>query len=159
MSEMSEDHISEQQDPESTTRSFRSIRGFVCLAIAAVAIPVCYSIFISSDSESGVDIPLSQLEKDLAGEEASELSEPGRLVTDATATAIEMPEQSSTTETAGPLFGDPLSTAALSDTTNSDADSASIEVTRFRATQVQPGKQRAQANQAVWLTGSIEPVD
>lgn len=158
MSELSEDHTSEQHDPESTARSFRSIRGFFCLAIAAVSIPVCYSMFTSSDSDSGVGIPLSQLEKDLAGEkasqEASELQEPGRLVTDATATAIEMPGQNSTTEQAGPLFGDPLSTATLSDTTNSDADSASIEVTRFR-----PSTQRAQANQAVWLTGSIEPVD
>jgi hypothetical protein len=157
VSEASEDHISEQHDPESATRSFRSIRGFICLAIAAVGIPVCYSMFNSSDSDSGVDIPLSQLEKDLAGdasEEANELQEPGRLVTDATATAIEMPGQNSTTESTGPLFGDPLSTATLSESTLSEADSASIEVTRFR-----PTNQRAQANQAVWLTGSIEPVD
>ncbi|MDA0591549.1 MAG: hypothetical protein O2820_26260 [Planctomycetota bacterium] len=163
MSELSEDHISEQQELDSGKRSFRSIRGFVFLAIAAAAIPVCYIAFSSSDSSSGVDIPLSQLEQDLAGEDSSEfdqLAEPGRLVSDATATAIEMPGQSSTVESAGPLFGDPLSSATLSDSTSSEGGSASIEVTRFRPTsQLQTGTQRAQANQAVWLTGSIEPVD
>lgn len=165
MSELSEDRVLELVDEDVKRRSYRSIRYFFAMGTVVVAIPVCYTFFFSSsDSESGVDIPLSQLEKDLAGDkasqEANELQEPGRLVTDATATAIEMPGQSSTVESAGPLFGDPLSSATLSDSTGSEGGSASIEVTRFRPTnQLQTGTQRAQANQAVWLTGNIEPVD
>lgn len=159
MSELSEDRVSEIIDKDVKRREYRSVRYFFAMGSVVVAISVCYSIFFSSsNSDSDVDIALSQLEKDLASKkdasESGQLQEPARLVTEATATAIEMPGQQPTSETAGPLFGDPLSTTTLSDSTRSEDPSASIEVTRFR-----PTTQRAQANQAVWLTGSIEPVD
>jgi hypothetical protein len=148
---LSHDPLTEQSSERPFWRSVLSLKGFACLALAAAAIPASFSAFNSSDSGSGVDLPLSQIQGDLATESEAEKStgkvpEPARLTTEATSSATDV----ALSEESGPLFGDPLDVASVT-----DGSSAPIEVTRFRAATTQ----RVQANQAVWLTGSIEPIE
>lgn len=153
--------MSERKTSRSKRRSRHTLRqkyapaakiaGCVALAAAVVAA----SLFAFRDGDDAAGIPLARIKRDLTRESATVASleeasespaEPARLEMAATSQA----RSATTDETAshGPLFNGSLEFSA--------EQTDPIEVTQFQPT---TSTGRVQANQAVWLTGRIEPVE